>query len=199
MDHEEVFERVTLLLATVILLWLFWIVRAVDRTFGALMPKRGGGPPVRRGRCAHCGKLCNCSGRKPLVACSGLIQHRMLHVNPCVRMRSTHPTELSLYLLHGMLFQVGQPEELLVRDRGPRTGAIGTVAATRAGLPINRAVMPVGHKGLLNMGQQGLQFGVREPGQRSSTPGTLGDLFITWHRYLPPALSCLWKMVRYKP
>ena len=41
MDHEEVFERVTLLLATVILLWLFWIVRAVDRTFGALMPKRG--------------------------------------------------------------------------------------------------------------------------------------------------------------
>jgi hypothetical protein len=41
-DHEEVFERVTLLLATVILLWLFGIFRAVDRTFGAIMPKRGG-------------------------------------------------------------------------------------------------------------------------------------------------------------
>jgi hypothetical protein len=40
-DHEEVFERVTLLLATVIVLWLFGIGRAVDRTFGAIMPKRG--------------------------------------------------------------------------------------------------------------------------------------------------------------
>lgn len=40
-DHEEVFERVTLLLATVILLLLFGIGRAVDRTFGAIMPKRG--------------------------------------------------------------------------------------------------------------------------------------------------------------
>src|SRR6266545_6077462 len=40
-DHEEVFERVTLLLATVILLLLFGICRAVDRTFGAIMPKRG--------------------------------------------------------------------------------------------------------------------------------------------------------------
>jgi GNAT superfamily N-acetyltransferase len=40
-DHEEVFERVALLLATVILLLLFGICRAVDRTFGAIMPKRG--------------------------------------------------------------------------------------------------------------------------------------------------------------
>jgi hypothetical protein len=40
-DHEEVFERVTLLLATVIFLLLFGIGRAVDRTFGAIMPKRG--------------------------------------------------------------------------------------------------------------------------------------------------------------
>ena len=63
--------------------------------------------------------------------------------------------------------QVGQHEELLIRDRRQRTGAIGTIAATRAGLPINRAVMHVGHKGLLKMGQQGLQFGFREPGQRS--------------------------------
>lgn len=41
-DHEEVVERVTRLLATVILLWLFGICRAMDRTFGAIMPKRGG-------------------------------------------------------------------------------------------------------------------------------------------------------------
>jgi hypothetical protein len=40
-DHEEIFERVTLLLATVICLWLFGIGRTVDRTFGAIMPTRG--------------------------------------------------------------------------------------------------------------------------------------------------------------
>jgi hypothetical protein len=39
-DHEEVFERVTRLLAPVILLWLFEICRAVDRTCGPLMPTR---------------------------------------------------------------------------------------------------------------------------------------------------------------
>ena len=42
-DHQEVFQRVTRLLATVILLWLFGIGRAVDRTFGAIMPNRGVG------------------------------------------------------------------------------------------------------------------------------------------------------------
>src|ERR687887_620283 len=42
-DHEEVFERVTLLLAAVIFLLRFGIGRAVDRTFSAIMPKRGGG------------------------------------------------------------------------------------------------------------------------------------------------------------
>ena len=40
-DHEEVFERVTLLLAAVIFLLLFGIGRAMDRTFSAIMPKRG--------------------------------------------------------------------------------------------------------------------------------------------------------------
>jgi hypothetical protein len=40
-NHEEVFERVTLLLAAVIFLLLFGIGRAVDRTFSAIMPKRG--------------------------------------------------------------------------------------------------------------------------------------------------------------
>jgi len=41
-DHEEVFERVTLLLAAVIFLLRFGIGRAVDRTFSAIMPTRGG-------------------------------------------------------------------------------------------------------------------------------------------------------------
>ena len=40
-DHEEVFDRVTLLLATVVVLLVFWIGRAMDRTFGTIMPKRG--------------------------------------------------------------------------------------------------------------------------------------------------------------
>jgi hypothetical protein len=39
--HEEVVARVTLLLAAVIFLLLFGIDRAVDRTFSAIMPKRG--------------------------------------------------------------------------------------------------------------------------------------------------------------
>src|SRR6266508_4521276 len=40
-DHEEVFERVTLLLPTVIFLLPCGICRAVDWTFSAIMPKRG--------------------------------------------------------------------------------------------------------------------------------------------------------------
>jgi len=40
-DHEEVIERVTFLLATVILVWLFRIGRTLDRTFSAIMPNRG--------------------------------------------------------------------------------------------------------------------------------------------------------------
>jgi hypothetical protein len=40
-DHEEVFERVTLLLATVIFLLVLGIFRAVDGSFGPIMKKRG--------------------------------------------------------------------------------------------------------------------------------------------------------------
>ena len=40
-DQPHVFQRVTLLLPTVIFLLLFGIGRAVDRTFSAIMPKRG--------------------------------------------------------------------------------------------------------------------------------------------------------------
>ena len=39
-DHEEVFERVTLLLATVIFLLVLGICRAVDGSFGTIMKKR---------------------------------------------------------------------------------------------------------------------------------------------------------------
>lgn len=40
-DHQEVFQRVTLLLPTVIFVLLFRIGRAVDWTFRAIMPQRG--------------------------------------------------------------------------------------------------------------------------------------------------------------
>jgi hypothetical protein len=41
-DHEEVFDRVALLLATVVFLLVLGIGGAVDRSFSAIMPKRGG-------------------------------------------------------------------------------------------------------------------------------------------------------------
>src|ERR671918_1346540 len=48
-DHEEVFDRVALLLATVEFLLGLGIGRAVDRSLRTIMPKRGGGgiPSVR--------------------------------------------------------------------------------------------------------------------------------------------------------
>ena len=76
----------------------------------------------------------------------------MPHVNPCVRIGLAYPKELSLHLLNGMLFQVGQNEEQFVRERGQWTGVIGTIAATRAGWPINRAVLHGGDNSPLEMG-----------------------------------------------
>jgi hypothetical protein len=52
-DHEEVVERVTRLLATVIVLLLFGSGRAVDRTFGAIMPTRGRVDPPSLGCVAN--------------------------------------------------------------------------------------------------------------------------------------------------
>ena len=40
-DHKEVFERVALLLATVIFLLLFGVARAMDGSLSTIMPKRG--------------------------------------------------------------------------------------------------------------------------------------------------------------
>src|SRR6266850_174371 len=48
-DHEEVFDRVTLLLAAVVFLLVLCIGRAMDRSLSAIMPKRGGrGTPAVR-------------------------------------------------------------------------------------------------------------------------------------------------------
>jgi hypothetical protein len=43
LDHEQVFDRVALLLTAVMVLLLFGIFRALDRPLGTIMPKRGGG------------------------------------------------------------------------------------------------------------------------------------------------------------
>jgi hypothetical protein len=107
-------------------------------------------------------------------------------VNPWVCLGLTPPKELSLPRLTRMLLPIGQDQEECVRACGQRTSVRGPIAATRAGLPITRAVMPVGPKGLLEMGYYGLTFGARASGQRSSTPSTRGHLFITRQRHLPP-------------
>ena len=51
--HEEVFERVALLLATVVFLLFRGIGRAVDRALGTSMPKRGGSDSCPFGREQH--------------------------------------------------------------------------------------------------------------------------------------------------
>jgi hypothetical protein len=48
-DHEEVFDRMALLLAAVVVLLVLWIGWAVDRSLRTIMPKRGDqGPPSVR-------------------------------------------------------------------------------------------------------------------------------------------------------
>ena len=42
MDHDEVFERVALLLATLLLLLFLGNFWALNRAFGSIMPKKGG-------------------------------------------------------------------------------------------------------------------------------------------------------------
>jgi hypothetical protein len=106
--------------------------------------KGGRGASIRCVRLEHVGTRCGSSCWKPFVVGYGLIQHGMPPVNPCVRLRLTHPTELSLHLVKGMLFHLGQNEEPFVRARRPRTGVIRSVTATRARLPITRAVIHIG-------------------------------------------------------
>jgi hypothetical protein len=85
-NDAEVVERVAFLLATVILLLLLRVGRALDWTFGAIMPKWGGGFPSRRVRLEQRGKRCGRSCRKQVLMGSRLIQYGMAHVNPCVGM-----------------------------------------------------------------------------------------------------------------
>ena len=79
-------------------------------------------------------------------------------MNACVRMRLTHPKQLSLHLLNGMLCHVGQNEEPCVRHRRQGTIVIRTVTSAGAGLAIAGAVLQLGHSRALNMRQQRGQF-----------------------------------------
>ena len=159
----------------------------------------GGGSSVCRVCLDHRGQLCSCASWQQVLVGSSLMQYGRQDVNPCVRMRLAHPNELTWYSLHGVLFHIGQHEAEFVCHRGQRTGAIGTIAPTRARVPVNRTVLHRGHKGLFNMGEQGLKFAFHEPSHRASTPSTLGPLCITWHRHLPLSVSWLGEMVHYKP
>jgi hypothetical protein len=82
----------------------------------------------------------------------------MEEMNPLIGIRLGHPKELSLHLLDGILFQVGQNEEQFVRRRGQGTIVIRTVAAACAGLPINGAVPQIGAQRVLEKRQQRGEF-----------------------------------------
>lgn len=127
------------------------------------------------------------------------MHHRMQQMNPRVRMRSGHPQELSLHLWEEILLHVGQDEKQLVGRRRERTGVIRMVAAARAGLPVNRAGLPLDHKRLLERRQQCHKVRFRHAGHRAETPGTSGDVLIAWHTHLPPSMSDRGKMGPHKP
>jgi hypothetical protein len=128
--------------------------------------KGGRGSLVRRLRLDHRGKRCSGAGWQPCLVSSCLMQHGMQPMNPCMRIRLTHPDELALPLLKGVLLHVGQDAASCVGHRRHGTGVIRTVAATRARLPITRTVMPGGHQRLLNIGSSGLKFAFRESSPR---------------------------------
>ena len=80
---------------------------------------------------------------------SGVIQHGMQAVNPRLRMRWRHPKELPVHGLKRRLFQIRQHAEPFVGYCGEGTMVIRTVAATRAGWPIDRAVLQIGRQRVL--------------------------------------------------
>jgi hypothetical protein len=108
----------------------------------------------------------------------------MEEMTPRIRMRVGQAKELPWYFLNGMLFHIRQNTEEFVGYCGSETRVIRLVAADRASLPIKAMVVPGGHKGVLNRRPQRLEFLLSEAGHRAYTPGTWGDLLITWHRHL---------------
>jgi hypothetical protein len=107
----------------------------------------------------------------------------MPQMHPRVRMRWGHPQELSLHRLDGMLLHVGQDDAPLVGCRWERTGVIRTVAAARAGLPSNGAVLQIRHQCVLDMGQR-VAPAMSVPAELSATsPTAVRDVYAQAHRH----------------
>ena len=108
-----------LLFATVTLLLILGIFRAVDWPFSTIMPNRGGrGHLLRLFRGEQRGQLIGGAGGQQVLVGSRLMQYGMKAMNPLIRIRLRHPKELALHVLDGVLFHIGQDEEPRVGHRG---------------------------------------------------------------------------------
>jgi hypothetical protein len=106
----------------------------------------------------HYGEIISISSWEEFLMGYRMIQHRMEEMNPFIGIRLGHPKELPLDFLDGVLFYVGQDEEQFVRYRRQGTVVIRTVTSAGAGLPIDRAVLQIGHERPLEMRQQRREF-----------------------------------------
>jgi hypothetical protein len=93
----------------------------------------------------------------------GMIQHRREAMNPLMGVRLGHPTELSVDLWDGVLCHVGQAEAPCGRSRRSRPVVIRPVTSAGAGLPIDGAVLHIGHQRPLDMRQQRRACFLSEP------------------------------------
>jgi len=132
-DHKEVFERGAFLLATVILLLVVGILRAVDGSFRTIRPNRGGGGDIlglwaRQERRAR-GRRAD---RPPVRLRSRLLQHRREEMKPPLGRRWGPPQALSVHGWDGLLLAVGQPQAPRLSPRRHRRGVLRTLAPARA-------------------------------------------------------------------
>jgi hypothetical protein len=107
----------------------------------------------------------------------------MEEMTPLLRMRVGQAKELPWYFWNGLLLHLRQHTEEFVGYCGAGTRVIRLVAADRARLPSKGMVVPGGQKGVLQRRQQRLACLRSEAGHRAYTPGTWGDLLVTWHRH----------------
>jgi hypothetical protein len=146
-----------------------WSSGVVGRWIGrSPHAQKGGG----RGACGRLGResrgqVVGRAGWKPRLGRERLMQHGLQPMNPLMRMRWRHPKELSLPFLGGILCHIGQDEEPFVGHGGEGTALIRTLAAARAGLPSNGAVLHRRDKRVLERGEQSRAFCFHEAGHRS--------------------------------
>jgi hypothetical protein len=139
------------------------------------------------------------AGWQPLLLPSRVVQHGMEEMNPRSGMRLTHPQELSLQCLNGVLLHIGQDEEQRIRHRGYGRGLIRTVAAARARVSIKGVVCHVRQPGVFERRQEGGACWCSSSRHRPYTPGPLRHLFIAGHRHLRHWGLGRWAMIPDKP